>query len=492
MSYSTPPASCKVYTPEPLASAMVRTLIKPQTKQSWLEPSSGKGVFLASLNKLGVPRSKITGIDLDSVNSEFDRFASTKRRVDFLKWSSSRKPQFDCIIGNPPYVSISKLESPGRQQAAATLDLDGKPIGERSNLWYPFFTQAIRLLKQGGSIALVLPSACEYADYCAIGRTKLPSMFDRVDLIRSRRPLFESVQEGSVLLIARNKGGTKNLFRRHLVDDLDSAIARLENLGKLPARCIPKQRDNALQDNHIRCSEVMDIRIGGVTGDASYFVLSAKQADKHKLPNSALQPVLSKSHHIYSSVQNQRSWTKLKDAGERVFLFRPNEIALRSKHVRSYLDLPLEQGGCNRNRHKISSRDPWFTTPLPKEGDLFFSGMSQNGLWICVNEMQNLNVTNTLYVGSFRRKLSRAERFSWALTFLTSPVRKQIARKSRTYAGGLKKIEPGQIGQIQLPVPGRIKNAVSVYKEASKLYLRGQHRDAMLLADEAVLAQTLV
>ncbi len=127
-------------------------------------------------------------------------------------------------------------------------------------------------------------------------------------------------------------------------------------------------------------------------------------------------------------------------------------------------------------------------TPLPKRVDGFISGMSSNGLWICMNEMQDLSATNTLYVAAFREKLSRQEKHAWAISMLTSVVARQVARSTRVYADGLTKLEPGQIARLRIPKPGRVKKAVSTYKEICSLFLSGRKRDARELADASVNA----
>ena len=477
-----PPHSCKVYTPMPLALAMVRSIAEGNS-QRWLEPSCGTGVFLKALIDIGVPRRKIVGVDLDEKGSDSDQLGIVTRGADFLAWSRTRHGRFDCIVGNPPYVSIQRLPEVLKQTASQIRDFDDKVIGDRSNTWYPFLVCAIKSLRAGGNLAFVLPAACEYADYAAYGRAKLTKMFDRVDVVRSRRPLFDNVSEGVVVLVAYGKGGSSGLYRRHEVDNLEQVVQRLSSLSKLTARTCPNGPPCNNNCERVVCSDIIDVRIGGVTGDAGYFLLSETKRKRCRIPKSALIPVVTRSRHVLFGVHTEEVWRNLMEAGEKIWLFSPKKHLVAHPAVQRYINLDENNGGCHKQRYKIRIREPWFNTPMPKKPDAFLSGMSTSGLWMCMNENNRLTATNTLYVATFRNQLSRAQRYAWALSMLTTSVQKQVVRRRRVYADGLIKLEPGQILELELPVPPKIKNAVSVYRKVIGLFLKGEKREAGKIAD---------
>src|SRR5207302_1384133 len=143
-----------------LATAIVRAM-GDDSNARWLEPSHGHGAFVRALADMGVPRSRVVAIDLDPTPSDADGLAQTTRGVDFITWARVTKRRFDRVVGNPPYVPIGRLDGTLRDAAAGVLGLDGKPIGLGSNLWYAFVLVALRLLRPGGSLAFILPSAAE-------------------------------------------------------------------------------------------------------------------------------------------------------------------------------------------------------------------------------------------------------------------------------------------------------------------------------------------
>lgn len=479
-----PPESCKVYTPRSLADAMVATICR-SGKEKWLEPGCGQGVFLEALQAIGVRSSNVQGVDLETTTAEGDSYAKVLRGVDFLSWSANKRRRFNCVIGNPPYVAIRDLPKDLRSSAAQVRDHLDNPIGSRANLWYAFLQASIRLLKDGGNVAFILPAACEYADYCLPGRVSITHMFERVDLIRSQKPLFNEVQEGSVILICRNKRQGQGFYRRHVVTDLPSAINRLNRLSEHRAKvCIGKKA--IIEQANLRFGDLATIRLGGVTGDTEYFTFSEQRRRELKLPVASVQPIVSRCRHIRRSFIDADFWNSLKTSGERVWLFNPSEKVSKHLAVKEYLGLPPKSGGCRKSRFKIRIRDPWYRTPLPEGPHGFISGMSSDGTWIALNEMDRLNATNTLYVVHFQEEMTVSQRYACALTLLTSVVSRRVHRMRRRYADGLEKLEPGQIADIVIPPFQHVVNARAEYRKALSSLLKGDWRMSRQIADAAV------
>jgi methylase of polypeptide subunit release factors len=167
----------------------------------WLEPSHGTGVFVEAISRLGVRKDKIFAVDLDPVTSAADGLATTSRGVDFLRWAVDTERRFDRIVGNPPFIAIRRLPPSLQKSAASVLDLNGRPVGRGANVWYSFVLASLRLLKPGGCLAFVLPSAAEYADYSASIRHAMRDTFGSLELYRCEHPLFENVQEGTLVAV---------------------------------------------------------------------------------------------------------------------------------------------------------------------------------------------------------------------------------------------------------------------------------------------------
>ena len=479
MRLALPPTSCKVNTPPDLAKAIVQAL-GDEPGLSWLEPSHGPGAFVEAISRLGVSVRRIVAVDLDPAESPADSLATTIRRVDFLKWSLGTRRRFDRIVGNPPFVSIKRLRMSLQGTAASVPDFDGVPIGRGSNTWYAFVLASLRLLKKGGCIAFVLPSAAEFTNYSAGVRSAVHDTFRSLELYRCTRPLFEGVQEGTIVAIARGYGSGPCRVRRKRYTTREGMIQALAQSGKSAGReC--RARPAKPSPTMVPLKSIATLRLGGVTGDASFFLMDEAKRQSLQLPTSAFTPVVSKARHVRFAYLRRNVWNELKEADERVWLFNPTPLLIRENwRIRQYL-YP-KAGGCNREAYKIVDRKPWYQTPLLSPADAFISGMSQEGPWLCINEFSQLRATNTLYVLRFAHQY-RQERYMWALALLTSIAQRQIRGIGRHYADGLIKYEPGPLGEVELPRLRPDENYRMLYDQCVRKLLASDLTAAKDIAD---------
>jgi adenine-specific DNA-methyltransferase len=465
-----PPSLCKVYTSRDLAEAMVGALADVPAA-TWLEPAHGSGVFVEAMARSGVRKERIVAVDIDPLPAPADRLARTIRGVDFLKWAGETDRRFDRIVGNPPFISIAQLPQSLQRSALSVTNLNGHPVGKGANLWYAFVLASLRLLRRGGCLAFILPSAAEFADYCAPIRQSVANRFGRLELYRCSRPLFDEVQEGTLVVVARNYGLGPGLVSRRSFETRASLIRGLLNGSSLNGHRCPKGR--AVRGTaRVTFGSIAEIGLGGVTGDASFFLMNEKKRASLGLPRRALTHVVSKARHLRSALLTKNHWNDLRVSGERIWLFNPTMKLASHPQVRRYLRLEQTEGGCNRQAYKVSIRDTWYRTPMPPVPDAFLSGMSQHGPWLCMNETCKVNATNTLYVVRF---LSRNPKdwYLYALALLTSEARHQLRRIGRRYADGLIKYEPGQLSKIHLPKLRIDADHKGLYTKAAAALLSG-------------------
>jgi adenine-specific DNA-methyltransferase len=471
-----PPESCTVYTPMPLAQAIAGAL-GDSPSYLWLEPCVGNGVFLQALSRLGVGKDRITAIDLDPVSKPEDALAATLRGIDFVAWSLVTRHRFDRIVANPPYIALSKLDPTLQKAALSVKTLDGESLNLGSNYWCAFMWSSLGLLRPGGDLGFVLPAAWDYADYAAPLRDYMIGKFARLEVHRSYKPLFDGVQDGCVVVIGRGFSGSCSGAVRYEYDSADSLVLALQveqpQTGWISSLVAPTPPEASAVRVH-QLKDILDIRLGGVTGDSEYFLLTERKRLRLGLPVGCLRPVVSKARHLVAGELTKTHWEELCNEGERVWLFDPPPELECHPAVESYLNLPVSSGGCQRERYKIRNRSPWYRTPLPEPIDGFMSGMTQYGPWICLRGMESLAATNTLYTVRFRSTLRDDERASWALSLLASEARRLLASVGRVYPSGLVKHEPGDLLELSLPVPRVRAGAKDCYLQAVKLLLAGE------------------
>jgi adenine-specific DNA-methyltransferase len=453
---------------------------------SWLDPCCGKGAFLKAMASHEVVPQNVTAIDLVRESSLDTSLAGQFICDDFLNWAATTGQQFDRIVANPPYVGLRRLRSPLRETALAVKELDGKEIGLGANYWFVFLCASVALLRPGGSLCFVLPAAWDYARYSASFRRQIGEKFGEVEIHRCLEPMFEDVKDGSIVLVAKQYAEQNRYVKRYRHKAPKHVIAALNNRQTVSEG---RQLSNTHKDSSCSVgegrllSDILRIRLGGVTGDVGYFLMSERQRRKLRLPICSVRPVVSKARHLVSATITRTDWKRLCVNSERVWLFDPPPRARRSKTVNAYLRLEKSEGGCDRRGFKIHSRNPWYRTPMPRKVDGFISGMSRLGPWISFNGMTGLNATNTLYTVEFKGSSTSDERAAWALSLLTTQARKALREVRRVYPDRLIKYEPGDLLKVRLNVPPRVNGASARYASIVRMILTGDLLRARKQAD---------
>jgi adenine-specific DNA-methyltransferase len=159
-----------VPTPEPIVDLMVAKLFlkrPPQRKDTLLDPGCGRGAFIDGIirwcRKHDTPLPRIVGIESDPkfIEQTKERFSSlssvTIQEQDFL---ASLDCKYDYIIGNPPYVSITKLSE---QERSAFRERYVTAKG-RFDLYLLFFERALNCLNPNGRLVFITPEKFLYVE----------------------------------------------------------------------------------------------------------------------------------------------------------------------------------------------------------------------------------------------------------------------------------------------------------------------------------------
>jgi methylase of polypeptide subunit release factors len=152
-----------VPTPPQVVDLMVGKLFaeaNPSPDDTVLDPGCGRGAFIEGIirwcEKNNAVLPKIIGIDSDPehiavAREKFSEFSSVRiLNEDFLLQEPGN---FHFIIGNPPYVPITGLTEPEKNEYRARFD----SAKGRFDLYFLFFEQALRSLDDSGRLVFITP-----------------------------------------------------------------------------------------------------------------------------------------------------------------------------------------------------------------------------------------------------------------------------------------------------------------------------------------------
>ena len=221
-------------TPKFLRSYLLEQLdIKPGDRV--LDPAVGTGEFLRqALERF--PGISISGWDVDAKILETARkVAPTAELVERSGLDDYSGEKFDWVIGNPPYFEL-KLEPAMREKFKQVIN--GRP-----NIYGLFFQVGLDALKEGGTLAYVVPPSMNAGAYFRSLRNYLTTQNHVVSLkVFNDSSLFVDAQTSvQVILVRKGPGKSQHTFH---VEDPHSGVSSLvfcedpAEFGRLYEGCV--------------------------------------------------------------------------------------------------------------------------------------------------------------------------------------------------------------------------------------------------------------
>jgi hypothetical protein len=160
-----------VPTPADLADRIVERLFRdqgPDAGDRILYPGSGDCPFGASVERIcearGWPCPEGHAVELDPTHIENAKARGlrhvTYHKADFLAVSPQMLGTFDYVVGNPPYVGIENLSEEEKKRYRARFS----SASGRMDLYFLFFEQGLKFLKEGSILSFVTPEKWTYVE----------------------------------------------------------------------------------------------------------------------------------------------------------------------------------------------------------------------------------------------------------------------------------------------------------------------------------------
>lgn len=460
------------FTPRELSRFVVEWALRsPDDKV--LEPSCGEASFLIeaghALHKLGkndlICSQQLHGIEIHDASAVQARkllaargFDANVRVLDFFECGA--KPEFDAVVGNPPYVRYQQHSGAARVKSLEAALAQGVRLNGLASSWAAFTVQATAFLKKEGRLGLVLPAELLSVNYAAPVRRFLLERFGRVRLVMFENRVFPSVLEEVVLLLAEGAGGAKQ-FEVYQARDLKA----LDAIGVIPwqahtpkegAKWTPALLTTSLFETYQNIASSKEFEtlldwgntyLGAVTGNNGFFALTKAQADAAGLRSGDLLPISPPgSRHLKGHRFSKRTWELAAEEGARCFLFYPKEdlSVAATRYIANG-----ESDGVHK-AYKCAVRTPWYLVPMVQTPDLFLTYMNHERPRLVTNDAQ-VEILNSVYGVALRHERKVIGRELLPIACLNSVTLLGAEMVGRAYGGGLLKLEPKEADKLPLP-----------------------------------------
>lgn len=461
------------YTPEPIASFILKWGINGSSDYDILEPSCGDGVFLEQLKENNHKFKSVTAIEFDDVEAEKAEKIKLKNKsvinTDFHLYCNETTERFDLVVGNPPYIRYQYFQEEQQNEAIKVFNRAKLKYSKLTNAWVSFVVGSSLLLKEKGKIGFVIPAELLQVSYAQQLREFLAHFYNKINIISFEKLVFPDIQQEVVLLLCEKSGSDS-----HLIEHLELRNAsELEKLDvsklKSPTKKIDFKSNKwtyyFLEQEEINFLEKIattrkiptiekyaDVEVGITTGSNDYFTVPLPIVEAYDLKEYA-KPMVGRSVQVNSVIFTKEDWqlNRQTKAKAHLLVFPAKEKINGHKGANSYIKLG-ESMGINKG-YKTGIRDDWFVIPSIKLSEALF--IRRNNLYprLILNEAMayTTDTMHRVFIKKDTNKNAFIASFYNSLSLAFSEI------VGRSYGGGVLELMPSEAGKILLPY--NVKNA---------------------------------
>jgi len=474
------------YTPLDLATYISRWTTE-KNPRTVLEPSCGDGIFVDALAKVNLEHEiTFTGFELfeeEAVKAKqrclaAPKIASNIQCEDFLDFAIERllagRADFDCVVGNPPFVRYQYLPGESQSKAEAIFEILRLPFTKHTNAWVPFVLASIAMLRPQGRLGMILPSEIVHVMHAQPLRTYLGQACKRLLIIDPEEIWFDGTLQGAVILFAEKKDRTsdhsdgvgiaKVTGRSFLSEDParlfnDTALINGKTVeGKWTRALLTSEERNlfdALSDHDqvYRFSDIAKVDVGIVTGANKFFLVADDIVCRYNLSKFA-HPMFGRSEHCPGVIYDKRQHAENAKVGNPTnFVWLTDRKSEFPKRVLEYIELGEKEK--LHTRYKCRVRKPWYTVPSVYATDVCMLKRAHDTPRLILNKL-SAYTTDTAY--RISTKAVPPEKLVYC--FLNALTALSVELEGRHYGGGVLELVPSEIEKLLVPVPNRSRPRV--------------------------------
>ena len=455
------------YTPEPIASFVLKWALNGNKQLDILEPSCGDGVFLEEIQKGDYEYNSVTAIEFDKVEAEKSKKIGLDKtnviNADFHDFCINTKQKFDLVVGNPPYIRYQYFDKEQQEFASQIFDKAKLKYSKLTNAWVSFVVGSSLLLKEEGKIGFVLPAEILQVSYAQPLREFLAHFYNKINIVSFEKLVFPDIQQEVVLLLCE-----KNNSKTHLIEHLELKDAEeLEKLNVSKLKSPKKKIDfksnkwtfyfleqneidflEKLQNDKIipRLKEYAKVEVGITTGSNPFFTVPLSIVQFYNLEKYA-KPLVGRSVQVPSAIFTEKDWIKNRNSEARThFLSFPKMDDLNgSIGAKDYIAWGEEKK--IHKGYKCRIRDEWQIVPSQRISDALFIRRNNKYPKLIINEAEAFT-TDTMHRVTVKEKADiKALTASYynSLSFAFAEI------CGRSHGGGVLELMPNEVERILLP-----------------------------------------
>ncbi len=491
------------YTPENIASFILKWGINGKSNYNILEPSCGDGVFLEEIKRNKFKYKSITAIELDEIEAGKAKNIELRNckiiNKDFHSYCNGTSEKYDLIVGNPPYIRYQFFDKYQQLEAANIFIKAGLKYSKLTNAWVSFVVGSSLLLKESGKIGFVLPAEILQVSYAQQLRKFIASFYNKINIISFKKLVFPNIQQEVVLLLCeKNNSGKHNIEHIELND-----ASELENLDIVKLKSPKKKIDfNSnkwtfyfLDQEEIDFLERIaerrkipsikkyaKVEVGITTGSNSFFTVPLTTVEEYNLSKYA-KPMVGRSVQVKSVIFNEEDWNKNKysKARSHLLVFPQKDKSGQKNGAVKYIEegekLKIHKG------YKTSIRDFWYVVPSLKISDALF--IRRNNLYprLIINEA-NAYTTDTMH-RVFLYPTTDIQAFTASYYNSLSLAFTEVC--GRSHGGGVLELMPKEAGSVLLPY--HIKNKELLFKIDEMIRSNTDIEEVLALTNKVILKE---
>ena len=445
-----------------------------EPKVRFLDPGVGTGAFYSALLST-TPSERLEHAHGYEIHQGLAAAATelwhsrglTVHHQDFTSVTPpDQENRFNLVICNPPYVRHHHIGTEKKRELKERLASQGNmELNGLAGLYAHFIGLTHPWMSQRALAGWLIPSEFMDVNY---GKGVRDYLTSKVTLLHIHRfdpetSQFKDALVSSAVVWFRNSPPP----RTHKVKMTFGGTLEQPALeSKVPLETLRKQRKwsqypatlPAPERNHATLSDLFNIKRGIATGNNSFFVVTEQEAKQKKLPKWALVPVLPGArkleHDLITADQEG-----LPQLANRLFLLDcdldENTLARKSPALAQYLQEGLT--GVSET-YICSHRSPWYSQekrpPAPflctYMGRLRKDSHQPFRFILNLSKATALNVYLMMYpkepLATMLESDPDLKKAAWEALKSIGPA--DLMREGRVYGGGLRKVEPKELGRV--------------------------------------------